>query len=184
MKRKTQKRKRKSRLMIILFVLAIAVIATVFVLYNVDFKHEDAPAEQPVATTQIEPEKPEQPETEQKEEPVQAVEEEKQPQQYEGNNPNQANGITGTITYAQVVDQKAVIRVNIDQYVTGQCVIKITSPSGKQYSERAKLIPQTSTSTCDGFDIATARLQPGNNKIVINIESKNKTGSIEGEITL
>ena len=169
--------------MLILFVLAVIVVAVVFVLYNVDFKHEDAPAEQPTTTEENRPELVN-PEPEPQPEPEPVVEDEKQPQQYEGNSPNQANGITGTITYAQVVDQKAVIRVNIDQYVTGQCVIKITSPSGKQYSERAKLIPQTSTSTCDGFDIAAARLQPGNNKIVINIESKNKTGSIEGEIII
>lgn len=106
--------------------------------------------------------------------------------QYDGKNPNMTSGLTGVITYAGVVSEKIVIRVNINQYLSdGKCVLKILN--GKDeiiYSDEAKIVSSASTSTCEGFDILKAEFEEGTYSIIVDLNTNEKKGTISGEVTI
>lgn len=108
--------------------------------------------------------------------------EDKTPIKYDGEDPNKSEVITGSITRSDVTNGKAVIRVNIDQYLSsGTCAIAIGS-----FSESANIIANASTSTCEGFDIDIANLSglSGETSFSIEIISGDKKGTINGSISL
>ncbi len=114
----------------------------------------------------------------------QATENPKQTIQNEGTNPNTLSGITGALTRADTTDDKLIIRVNIDQYLTsGSCTLTLTSGENK-YSDVANIIAEASTSSCAGFDVPTSKLGSGKWNISIQISSGDKQGIINGEVSL
>lgn len=109
----------------------------------------------------------------------------KTPAQYEGNDPNLGDSLTGFLSTARFDGDKLVVRVSIDQYLSsGTCALTLSDASGNHLEKTARLIPNASTSTCEGFDIAgseTANLSRPIN-IEINLTSGDRTGTIKGNI--
>lgn len=114
------------------------------------------------------------------------VEREKEKEQvaaYEGDNPNYNNQLTGALTYAGVNGGILVIRVNIDQYLdSGTC--RLSLGGGTEYSDVVNVVSSASTSTCEGFDIPVSKLASGTYKITIDLNSGDKKGIIEGEVSV
>lgn len=112
------------------------------------------------------------------------VVEEKEPVvQYDGEDPNELDGLTGVITYADVVGDKLMIRVNIDQYLeSGSCELSLIQGSVK-YSDTAN-INSVTTATCEGFDVPVNELGEGNYQITIKLNAGGKTGTINGEVNV
>lgn len=103
--------------------------------------------------------------------------------QYEGLDPNTSDYLSGSVTYAGVLNDKIVIRVNIDQYLSnGDCVLKILSNGNEIYSEKTNIINSASTATCEGFDIPFSNIGTGNYEIEIKMFSDDKSGIIRSRI--
>ena len=103
---------------------------------------------------------------------------------YEGNNPNYNNQLTGALTYAGVNGGILMIRVNIDQYLdSGTC--RLSLEGGTEYSDVANVVGGAATSTCEeGFDIPVSELASGTYKIIIDLNSGDRKGTIEGEVSV
>lgn len=105
--------------------------------------------------------------------------------QYEGDDPNEAESLSGAITRADVTGQNLVIRVNIDQYLgSGRCELSLVRGGSTIYTETANVVGIASTSTCEGFDIPAAGLGSGNVQINIKISSDGREGTIRGEANI
>lgn len=106
------------------------------------------------------------------------------PIQYEGEDPNDLETITGTITTARVSGSVVLIRVNIDQYLaSGACTINLTS-NDDVYTETVKINVAAATSTCEGFSIPLSSLKSGTWNIDIAVSSDDKQGKISGKIQI
>ena len=105
--------------------------------------------------------------------------------QYDGEEPNTAQGLSGAITHAAVSGANFVLRVNIDQYVTGgNCELTIKRNGATIYSNIVSIIGSASTATCEGFDIPVNRLGGGPVEININLSADGKGGVIRGEANI
>ena len=105
--------------------------------------------------------------------------------QYEGDNPNDAYELSGVVTYAGTTDDKLIIRANIDQFLSdGMCKLSLLKGDEVVYKESVGIISSASTATCEGFDVLMNKISGDELKIVIEIESGDKTGTIEGEVVL
>lgn len=103
--------------------------------------------------------------------------------QYAGDNPNNSEVLTGVISYANVINDELVIRVNIDQFLSeGSCGLSITRNGAKLYTQSVQIIGSVSTSTCDGFKVPIGETLRGNLQIDIELESSNKRGNITGKV--
>ncbi len=107
----------------------------------------------------------------------------KTPPQYEGPNPNTLDRLTGSITHASVNSGTLVIRTNIDQTISGECKLILSSPN-KTITKTAPTINNPSSSSCQGFDIPVSELGSGNWQIKIIVTTSNKTGIISGSTTI
>ncbi|MDO4986920.1 MAG: hypothetical protein Q4E46_01200 [Candidatus Saccharibacteria bacterium] len=104
--------------------------------------------------------------------------------QNEGTDPNKSAVITGVLTRADVSGDKAIIRVNIDQYLSGgSCNLTMTS-GAKNYTDAVNIADAASTSTCQGFDIPVSKLGKGTWDISIQIISGDKEGTISGKVVI
>lgn len=109
--------------------------------------------------------------------------EKEETQQYEGTDPNSNEYLTGAVTHAKVSGDKVIIRVNIDQYLSGgTCELKIRNNGIDVYSDSASIIDSASTSTCEGFNVPLDNLPAGYLDILITLNSGEKTGSINGMV--
>ena len=98
-------------------------------------------------------------------------EDEKKVKQYEGEDPNEANELSGAVTFAGVVSDKVMIRANIDQYLgDGSCQLDLIDGNDVVYEEIARITSTASTATCEGFDIPLSEVGGGSYKIIIRIE--------------
>ncbi|MBQ3445501.1 hypothetical protein IJG29_02125 [Candidatus Saccharibacteria bacterium] len=103
----------------------------------------------------------------------------------EAENEAKYDEITGVITYAGVAGDNLMIRVNIDQYVTGgQCELALRAEGGSVYSDAAPIIDAAATATCEGFNVPLAGLPSGELNIVIYLAAGDKTGEIRGSVNL
>lgn len=103
--------------------------------------------------------------------------------QYEGDDPNLNAELTGSVTYAGVLDDRITIRVNIDQYLSGgSCALSLLNKDVVVYNESTGIVNSASTATCEGFDIPVSSVGAGNYEIVIKISSGDKNGLIKGEV--
>jgi len=112
-----------------------------------------------------------------------ATDQSKTPIQNEGQDPNQANDITGYISNKTVNTQskKLTIRVTINQFLhtTGKCTLTLTNGS-KTLTYTAPTADNPSSATCQGFDVSLEQLSAGKWSIKIKVEADNKTGIING----
>ena len=105
--------------------------------------------------------------------------------QYEGESPNKSEALTGLITYADVIDDELVIRVNIDQFLqSGSCNLTISRNGVTYYSRSVGIMESVTTSTCDGYKIPVSELSKGDFVVDINLDSDGKSGKITGRVRL
>ena len=110
--------------------------------------------------------------------------EEKAPQ-YDGDSPNKSETLTGLITYADVVNDELVIRVNIDQFLqSGSCNLTMSRNGITYYTQSVGIQESVTTSTCDGYKISVSELPKGDLSVEINLESDGKSGKITGRVRI
>ena len=174
---------------IYVFILFILVAACSFLVLNYLRKNTNSPAnEAPIVpqqennsvnletSPQVDPAE---------ETPAQAENPDKTPLKYSSPDPNVSETLTGAITFAGVNGEKAAIRVNIDQYLSGgTCTLSMSAPNGQTYTDTAEIVTAASTSTCAGFDIATTNLSSGTWSFTIKLDTGDKSGTINGELNL
>ena len=109
----------------------------------------------------------------------------KTPEQYEGQDVNQLDKLTGTITYSEKSGDKFRIRVNINQFLKlpGTCKLTVTSATTVVYTQTVSIISNPSSGSCEGFDIPLSSIPSGDLNIKIEVNANQKTGLIEGRIT-
>lgn len=117
--------------------------------------------------------------------PEEATTTDKTPEQYSGDDANSYTSLTGSVTYAAVSGEKLMIRVNIDQYLSsGTCELTLTG-SGATVTSLTNIVPEASTSSCEGFDVPLADLPPsGLLNIRIALTSGDRSGVINSEVSL
>lgn len=106
-------------------------------------------------------------------------------EQYEGDDPNGAEVLSGAVTYARVNGDRLIIRINIDQYLDGgRCDLSVRKDGVVLYSEVANVVGGVSTATCEGFDVPVGSLENGTVSIVVDVQSGDRVGTINGEANL
>ena len=190
MAQKRKQKRNKSRkwlywmVMILLFVGAAAVCYFVWDAYfrvKDDVGDNGSNKNEMVAEVKDKADEKEKNEDESDDEPV-AVAEKEKIVQYEGDDPNEAEELTGAVTYAGVSGDALMIRTNIDQYLSdGKCELTLMRSGATIYSSIANIISSVATSTCDGFDVPVAELGGGGVDIIINISADERVGTLRGK---
>lgn len=110
----------------------------------------------------------------------------KTPEKYEGQDVNKLEKLTGAITYSAKITDKYRIRVNIDQFLKlpGTCMLSVISAGKVMYTDYVNIVSNPSSGSCDGFDIPLTKLSPGEYNIKIEVNANKKTGIIEGKVTI
>ena len=110
----------------------------------------------------------------------------KTPEKYEGQDINKLEKLTGAITYSAKTTDKYRIRVNIDQFLKlpGTCMLSVISASKVVYTDYVNIVSNPSSGSCEGLDIPLTKLSPGEYNIKIEINANQKTGIIEGKVTI
>ena len=110
----------------------------------------------------------------------------KTPEKYEGQDVNKLEKLTGAITYSAKTTDKYRIRVNIDQFLKlpGTCMLSVISAGKVMYTDYVNIVSNPSSGSCDGFDIPLTKLSPGEYNIKIEVNANQKTGIIEGKVTI
>lgn len=110
----------------------------------------------------------------------------KTPEKYEGQDVNKLEKLTGTITYSAKIADKYRIRVNIDQFLKlpGTCMLSVISAGKVMYTDYVNIVSNPSSGSCEGFDIPLTKLSPGEYNIKIEVNANQKTGIIEGKVTI
>ena len=110
----------------------------------------------------------------------------KTPEKYEGQDVNKLEKLTGTITYSAKIADKYRIRVNIDQFLKlpGTCMLSVISAGKVMYTDYVNIVSNPSSASCEGFDIPLTKLSPGEYNIKIEVNANQKTGIIEGKVTI
>ena len=166
----------------ILLILIIGVV-TAIVLNN--GSRSDDSTETVIEDEKLEKSEKSKDETETEEEYSERMAEQKKVKQYEGEDPNQADALSGVVTYAAVNNDVLMIGTNIDQFLgSGDCNLSLIRDGKEIYSTNVGIVAEVSTSACDGFNIPTNNLGSGTTEIVIKLNSGEKTGIIRGEVSL
>ena len=178
-KKKTKQKSSKWLYGLLFFVLFVAVgLACYFILGAFfEIKNNNSESEE-VDTVEIEEES-----VEQSEHKDNAEEDDDKHgvEQYDGEDPNQLEELTGSVTYAVVTDGVLKIRINIDQYLGGgRCNMSLIRDGVNIYNMSANISALVSTSTCDGFDVPVPSIGNGDYDIVVNLEAEGKIGVING----
>ena len=112
-------------------------------------------------------------------------EDDKRVKQYDGEDPNRASGLTGSVTYAGVTNNRLAVRVNIDQYLTsGTCTLEVKQAGVTRLQTEARIVSVASTSTCEGFDVLVDEIKNGTFMVVVYLESDGKKGEISREVSI
>lgn len=167
--------------MVILIVLIVAVVVGV-ILANQPRKETEE--DKPQGTSETEETKKTESQKEESKTEEKVPEKEPVPQ-YSGDNPNEAESLTGVISYAGVSGDNLIIRVNIDQYLnSGSCKLSLVRGGASVYSKEVAIESSVSTSTCDGFLIPVSEVGAGNFAIEITLNSGEKYGKMVGEVNI
>ena len=194
-KRAIRKQRRNKAPIFIIFFFILAIIATIIVLKIFKIIDQKGKPSSNSESTEIVHQKTDQPSTNNENQPIhtedgtredaKAGRTPKTPEQYEGQDVNQLNKLTGTITYSEKSGDKYRIRVNINQFLKlpGTCKLTITSASTVVYTQTVSIISNPSSGSCEGFDIPLSGIPSGDLNIKIEVNANQKTGLIEGRIT-
>ena len=178
-----QKRKRNKKWItwLILLLLAVGASAVCYFVWDAYFRDKtiDVQKTEEVESKKNEMKKPD--EKDNNNEIVEETKEEKKVEQYDGDDPNGADSLSGVVTYAGVNGNNLIIRVNIDQYLSGgQCNLSIVRDGSTLYSSTASIVNNASTATCEGFDVPVFELGSGEVTVLINLTSGDRNGTIRG----
>lgn len=189
---RTHTRRRRLNLFPILFWLILLGLAGAVIYFGYKFifdKSYDLP-DLPVSTssqtpTSAQPKSSTEQKSETKTDEAEKPEDDgKTPEKYDGDDANTSESLTGVITYAAFSNGKLVIRTNIDQYLSsGSCALTLSDGSNS-VSRAASIVPEASTSTCEGFDVPTSELSDFDRPIAItiNLSSGDRVGTITGSV--
>lgn len=179
------KRKRDFRWikwLIFLILIIVAVVVVVLVKQNYFDKKPENNNQASSNTGKQEDKKEEKNEGEDKENPG---EEQQKAPQYDGESPNKSDNLTGLITYADVMNDKLIIRVNIDQFLSsGNCNLIMSRNGVTYYTKSVAIQESVTTSTCDGYEIPVSELSNGDFTVEIGLESEGKSGKITGRVKI
>lgn len=179
---KRRKRNRKIASKMLFLLLLIATLVVGYFVWDGYFREKEIPKEDDDIVAV--PEQDEVVEATEVVEPEKKVEKEKI-EQFDGDNPNENNTLSGVITYAGVSGEYLMIRVNIDQYLSGgSCNLSLMRDGTAIFGDTATIIDAVATSTCEGFNVPLSSLGEGQLKIVINLNAGDKIGVIEGEVKI
>lgn len=104
--------------------------------------------------------------------------------QYEGESPDDSQSLTGSINYKNIVADELILRVTIDQSLSsGSCQLRLTN-AGKTLTKTALVIPNPSSSSCQGFNVPVSELGSGAWQIEITVSSGDRSGTIVSSITI
>ena len=194
-KRAIRKQRRNKAPIFIIFFFILAIIATIIVLKIFKIIDQKGKPSSNSESTEIVHQKTDQPSTNNENQPIhtedgtredaEAGRTPKTPEQYEGQDVNQLNKLTGTITYSEKSGDKYRIRVNINQFLKlpGTCKLTVTSASTIVHTQTVSIISNPSSGSCEGFDIPLSGIPSGDLYIKIEVNANQKTGLIEGRIT-
>ena len=194
-KRAIRKQRRNKAPIFIIFFFILAIIATIIVLKIFKIIDQKGKPSSNSESTEIVHQKTDQPSTNNENQPIhtedgtredaEAGRTPKTPEQYEGQDVNQLNKLTGTITYSEKSGDKYRIRVNINQFLKlpGTCKLTVTSASTIVHTQTVSIISNPSSGSCEGFDIPLSGIPSGDLNIKIEVNANQKTGLIEGRIT-
>ena len=102
-------------------------------------------------------------------------------QSYEG---SITDGLTGLINYKGVVGDNLVIRITIDQPISGgSCNLKLMK-NEKTIQRAVDIFRNPSSATCQGFDVPTAELESGLWSVIVTVNSGGKTMSITDTVNI
>lgn len=105
--------------------------------------------------------------------------------QYEGDNPNQAGELTGSVSSKDISGNTLTIMTNVDQYLNGTCHLEMRGQrTGDTYDISSRLSADVSTSYCEPFRIPLSALMNDYYEIVITLSGNNKTGIITDGVEL
>lgn len=107
--------------------------------------------------------------------------------QFEGEDPNDLDELTGSVTYKGVHDGVLIVSTMINQYLTteGVCELSLIDQSGvSRYTTTMPAIADVTSSVCQTFNIPISSLNSGKYQINIRISSDQKTGTITDEVEL
>lgn len=173
-----RKRSKKWISWLIILILLIGAVVVCYLVWESYFKEIERPetSEEVEVRAETEEETPTEEVLEKKEEVI----------QYDGGNPNEAERLSGAITYAGVTGDKLIIRVNIDQFLSGgSCKLRLVLEGDIEvYGDEVGIIDSASTATCAGFDVPVGGFKSGKYDIYINLSSGGKVGTINGEVSL
>lgn len=179
------KRRRRSKKWIswlLGLILLIAAGVVIYLVWDSYFNEEKVIKREGTEVVEAERVEKEQ-EEEQKE--VKNTEEKKEVILYEGGDPNEAEELSGVVTYAGVSGDNLMIRVNIDQYLSeGSCNLILTKDGVATYGDAAAIVSSAATATCEGFNVPVSGIGSGNYEIVIKLNSGGKVGTINGEVNI
>lgn len=167
-----------------IFVVSIIVIVAIFIFFNSNHPEtssEDTRDEQSGEVTSDEDSRP-QAENE-------YTDDESAPDpkviQNEGDNPNNLNELTGSVSSKNVVDGTLVIMTNVDQYLNGTCHLEMRGRNTSDtYDITTNLSADVSTSYCETFRIPLSALMNDYYEITITLSGNNKTGVITDGVEL
>ena len=191
----TRKQRRNKAPIFIIFFFILAIIATIIILKIFKVIDQKGKPSSNSESIEIVHQKTDQPSTNNENQPIhtedgtkedaEAGRTPKTPEQYEGQDVNQLDKLTGTITYSEKSGDKYRIRVNINQFLKlpGTCKLTVTSGSTVVYTQTVSIISNPSSGSCEGFDIPLSSIPPGDLNIKIEVNANQKTGLIEGRIT-
>ena len=174
---KKQKKNKKWLYWLLMLVLFVTAAVVVYLVWNTYFRDKDEGQNSGVTVETVEI---------QKQEELQNQEEAGIPNkpkvvQYDGEDPNDAEELSGVITYAGFSGDRLMVRVNIDQYVDdGECRLDLMRGGVLVHEEVTGMVGNASTASCDGFDVPIDVIGEGAVEIEIHLNSKGKTGVIRG----
>lgn len=118
--------------------------------------------------------------------PDKPTEEPQRPSQFEGEDPNELSGLTGSITLNTHDANTLTIAVSIDQYLSqpGLCQLKLLQGGKVIRSAEVKSVADVTTSGCGPFSIPISGLSSGQYQIEITISGDGKSGLVKGEVNL
>ena len=165
--------------LLFLVLIIVAIVVVVLVKNNYFGEKQENNTKQSENSSKTEEKK-----TSDEEKPKEEQQEEKVPQ-YDGESPNKSENLTGLITYADVVNDELVVRVNIDQFLqSGNCNLTMNRNGVTYYSQSVAIQESVTTSTCDGYKIPVGDLSKGDFQIEIDLESEGKSGKIVGRVRI
>lgn len=169
----------------LVFLVLIAGAITVVILVKNNFDNKAENNQRSENTSEIEDQESKEKSENSSNNGEKASEQEQKAPQYEGESPNKSETLTGLITYADVVNDELVMRVNIDQFLqSGNCDLTMSRNGVTYYTQSVAIQESVTTSTCDGYKIPVSELSKGDFTVEIDLDSDGKSGKIVGKVRI